>query len=134
MRDKLSDGRRKIDRLREIVREFPNERIFSFSAHCQEVRSVPEPQSNTDMAGAFRFLQSQGLRHAVLVTDGLPDDEDDALKAACGIQLDIFYVGPAPAPDFLERLARATGGSFSSASLDQPKLLSQRIAGLLTGR
>jgi hypothetical protein len=134
MDGRLSDGKRKIDRLREIVREFPGERIFSFSARCQEVRSVPEPQSNTDMAGAFRFLQSQGLCHAVLITDGQPDDEEDALKAACGLRLDIFYVGPAPEPDFLERLARATGGSFASVSLDQCKLLSQRIAGLLTGR
>ncbi|MCI0350608.1 MAG: VWA domain-containing protein, partial [Acidobacteriales bacterium] len=93
-----------------------------------------EPQSNTGMAGAFLTIKAASIQHAILITDGLPDDERTALLAARGLKLDIFYVGPPPQPDFLRKLAAATGGSFASTTLKEQERpqLQARIRGLLT--
>lgn len=88
------------------------------------------------MAPTFRRVRSDGHTAAVLVTDGLPTDpEADVLRAAAGMQLEIFYVGPEPKPQFLDRLARACRGQAHQANLRrqaQPQL-QQHIRGLLAG-
>jgi len=70
----------------------------------------------------------------VLVTDGLPDDEESALREASAIALDIFYVGPAPKPEFLDRLARAAkaGSKAELASLSAGSSLKRQVNLLLS--
>ena len=102
-------GRSKIDALREIVRGLTAQYIYAFSRTCKRIsrENIPDPQSATALAEAFAKIKSSGMTRAVLITDGLPDDEEGAIREAAGLSLEIFYVGPAPKPDFLDRLARA---------------------------
>jgi hypothetical protein len=58
---------------------------------------------------------------------------DAALREARGLRLEIFYVGPAPKPRFLDQLARACRGQAHQSGLrkDQRKQLASRVRGLL---
>jgi hypothetical protein len=68
-------------------------------------------------ARAFNRVKSDGYSSAVLITDGLPDDESQALNSARGLSMEIFYVGPAPKPGFLDELAAIAGGQAHAADL-----------------
>jgi hypothetical protein len=76
-------------------------------------------------------IRGAGFELAILITDGMPDSEEDALRTAADLALRIIYVGPKPIPDFLKRLALVTGGTFESQDLANTKLLSQKISGYL---
>ena len=131
-----TDRRSRWQAMLDEVREFDGvERLFWFSNDCHEVnglRDVPEPQSMTMMAEAFGHLKAQGIKHAVIVTDGLPHDGKAALKAAHGLKLDIVYIGPLPAPEFLSLLAQATGGQYGTAALKERGQLGREVRALLT--
>jgi len=118
-----------IVRLREMASEFTEFRRFVFSDGCQELKdkAIPEPHGTTAMHTAFTHVKLHGIDHVVLITDGRPDDENRALLCAQGLKLDILYVGPDPAPGFLERLAKATGGSYGKADLARVKELSAAV-------
>lgn len=83
------------------------------------------------MAEAFRTVKRNGVSHVVLITDGQPDNENDALTESVGLKVDCFYVGPDPASDFLQHLCRARGGSYGKASLEALKALRVAVRGLL---
>lgn len=138
MADAAEPGIRKIDALRVIVRDLTAPYIYAFSRACKRVsrENIPDPQSITALHTAFAKIKSQRITRAVLITDGLPDDEEAAIREASGLSLEIFYVGPAPKPDFLDRLARAAkaGSKAHQATLartDAPAL-QQRMRLLLT--
>jgi hypothetical protein len=127
MSEECEPGRSKWQALRALLPQFALAQMFAFSDDVRPCgpASLPPPSSGTNMAGAFIYLKSHRIGHAVLITDGLPNDEEAALREARGLRLDIFYVGPAPRPAFLDRLAAATGGSAQTASLktsSQPQL------------
>src|SRR5215831_1968218 len=133
-----NDGRgRRIDLLRKAVDTVPNlgaTSIYCFSDECVKVRGVRgilEPQSGTAMDHAFTIIRGAGFESAILITDGMPESEEDALRAAAGLVLRIIYVGPKPVPDFLKRLAQVTAGTCESQDLANTKLLSQKISGYL---
>lgn len=133
MEEYIDSQERKIDALRRLAREFSRERQFVFSHECVETRDIPEPYGSTAMHVAFEKIKAAGVRRAVLITDGYPDSELDAAKAARGLTLEIIYVGPQPEPPFLKKLAAATRGSYQATTLNrttQPALQS-RIRGLL---
>lgn len=135
MAEDAGDGRTKIEALREVARDIacPNMVAFSDSPFV-----VADPRNlfaggNTMLGLALETVRQAGASHVALITDGLPTDPDRALRAAKGLRLDIFYVGPQPAPPFLAQLARAaaTGSSSQSASLARHKELAQAVRGLL---
>lgn len=137
MRWSCGNGLLKIDELWNLVAKFPNVRRFTFSTTCKEIpRGTTEPAGGgTCLHGALYEVSRAGVTHAVLVTDGLPDSEPAALEAArkTGIRLDIFYVGPDPAPGFLRDLANSTGGQYGRASFGTgAAALASSIRGLLT--
>ncbi len=90
---------------------------------------------STDLAGALRYASIvDGTVRYVVISDGWPDDEADALSVAAGMQSDIdcIYTGPEgdrSGAEFLVRLARRKGGRFVRAS--SADLLADRIAALL---
>lgn len=136
MADHAEPGIRKIDALRRIVRDLTAPYIYAFSRACKRVtrENIPDPQSITALAQAFAKIKSQRITRAVLITDGLPDDEESAIREASGLSLEIFYVGPAPKPDFLDRLARAAkaGSQAHQASLRRDDgALQSRVARLM---
>lgn len=121
MIDPSEPGVRKIDALRNIVRTLEAPLIYAFSRKCVRVsrETIPDPDGGTALHRAFAQIKAHKITRAVLITDGLPDDEEAALLAASGLALDIFYVGPAPKPAFLDRLAGAAkaGSKAEMASL-----------------
>jgi hypothetical protein len=130
MAEDCGDGRAKIDALREIARDFAHVRQFCFSCDCVESRPAAAG-GNTDMALAFSTVKARGVRHVVLITDGMPDSEPAALAAAAGLKIDIIYVGPPPEPPFLARLAALTGGQYGAGSLAQQKQITAQVKALL---
>lgn len=134
MDESVGDGsyKTKVQALREIIREFPNTRKFSFGTSCSE-GVWEQPSGGTNMALAFETVKNADIREIVLITDGMPDSEEAALRAAQGLKIDIVYVGPQPSPPFLARLAQVTGGTFGAGSLAEPKLLTEKVKQLLLG-
>lgn len=128
---------RKIDALRDLAGEFPRTRKFCFSSDCKEIypgEQISEPHGGTNLAGALRGLKAQEILHAILITDGQPDNEQAAYNAAEGMKLDLFYVGDLPAPKFMAELARRTGGEFGTSSMakgEEQKKLTRTITALL---
>jgi hypothetical protein len=129
-------GRTKLEELVAVVRSLPPVRTFGFSWACfelrpEEIESHPQGGGGTRMDRAFEAVKAAGTKSVALITDGLPTcSQEDALRAAGGLCLHIFYVGPEPVPQFLKDLARATGGTFSHDYLGQPQL-ETKIRGLL---
>jgi hypothetical protein len=83
----------------------------------------PEPDSNTDLAGALRFAkQVDGTGVAfVVISDGLPDNPDDALEVAREFvdAISTIHVGPesdSGARRFLERLAKLGRGTAAASA------------------
>lgn len=126
----LSANFSKMDSLRKILKDFKNARTFQFDYLCKELpqgTEVDDPSGGTDLHIALEVLKTQGISHVVLITDGHPSSSSKALKAAQGLRIDIFYVGPQPPPVFLVELCKATGGSYGNVSLSFPKVLSEGI-------
>jgi len=77
----------------------------------------------TDVAGTLRFVQpADGTVRFILISDGEPDDEWEALKVAAEFtsRIDCIYVGPEGdrrGAGFLERLAKQGRGKYVKAGL-----------------
>lgn len=78
----------------------------------------------TDLAGALKFAKVAdvpgGMRF-IVISDGQPEDERAALRVAATYKnrIDVIFVGNERFPtgrDFLERLAKASGGQAVTAS------------------
>lgn len=134
MRDVCDNRSTKENELWKLAAQFPGVRRFAFASSCEE---IPESQirhagGGTNMAAAFMDLKAKGIQHAVMITDGMPDNAAAALAAAKGLQVDVFYVGPDPAPQFLRDLATACGGSYGQATFGSgSKALEAGVRGLL---
>ena len=119
---------RRIELLFRAVRDTPEcqgMKAFTFDSRCRPIEKIPSeieavgitPTGSTDLAAAFTTVKSAGFYNAILVTDGEPDSEARALEAAQGMKLGIIYIGNPPVPPFLERLAKATDGTFAIADM-----------------
>lgn len=119
---------RRIDALFRAVRDTPEcqgLKAFMFNSSCYPIETIPTeaeadrfaPYGGTNLADAFTTVKAAGFFHAVLVTDGEPDNELKALAAAQGMKLGIIYIGNPPTPLFLQRLAQATDGTFEIADI-----------------
>lgn len=130
MDEDCGNGQRKIDALKEIVCEFPCTRQFSFGSTCVECAPT-KASGSTNMAEAFYTIKTHKIEHCVLITDGLPNSEEAALREAAGLTIDILYVGPPPPPAFLGRLAKATGGQYGVSNLIKRQEITQQVTLLL---
>ena len=119
-----------IRKLRELAQEFVYVRRFEFNSTCRELEKweeIQDAKGGTAMGCAFKYVKNAGIRHIVLITDGEPDSENSALRESIGLKIDIYYVGPEPAPPFLAALANQTGGKYGKATLDDIKQLAETI-------
>lgn len=118
-----------LEELAELQRNLPGKiGIIAFSDFVQFVPGGIPPflHGGTDLAKALRFAKVadvSGMRF-VLISDGLPDSEDEALAVARMYKnrIDTVHVGPEgdlSAREFLERLARTSGG----VHVDSPRVL-----------
>lgn len=92
-------------------------------------------QGGTQLAKALKFARVadvQGIRF-IVISDGEPNSEDEALKVAktFNARIDTIYVGPenGEGRDFLKRLAAASGGQGVTAA--QVKELAATVEKLL---
>ena len=123
-------GRRRIDVAREelakLQAEYPGKlALVCFSSHAQVMPGgvPPESDGTTDLAAGLKLAHKWdglGIRFVVL-SDGFPDDEDDAMRAAQLFKSTIstVYCGPDDSNsgrDFLRRLATAAGGQHATAA------------------
>ena len=101
------------------------------------VTEVPDAQGGTPLAEAIDFARTNGFGRAVVISDGVPNDQSKAMDAArqFGGQIDVLFVGdPGEAGSFfLDGLAKATGGSRFEGDLSEPKEIAGAIVGLLNG-
>lgn len=94
---------------------------FSYTAMFCPSGIPPYLGAGTDLAKALRFAKiADGTVRFVIVSDGAPDNKEEALKESRGFKsrIDCVYVGPESntgAADFLRRLAAASGGQFVTA-------------------
>lgn len=89
----------------------------------------------TDLAKALKFAKLADVKgmHFIVISDGQPDDEHEALKVARTYKnrIDTIYVGPegGEGQEFLKRLAKASGGQGVTA--EKVKELSSTVERLL---
>lgn len=111
--------------------------VLSFSDDVMFCPSgIPYDYSNmTDLAKALKFARVAdvaGIRF-IVISDGEPDSEDEALKVAktFNARIDTIYVGPenGEGREFLKRLAAASGGQGVTAA--QVKELAATVEKLL---
>ena len=134
MKDWLPPNTSKIEELRKLAEKFKDVRRFQFSWDCEELKageSVGNAKGGTCMSLAFDTVKDKGVKHLVLITDGLPDHAGRALQSAKGLRIDVFYVGPDPAPQFLKDLADMTGGQYGKATLEARPALEAKVRALL---
>lgn len=145
MENKAADGSRisivngLIESLQE---ELQTARLFKFSDYCVEVRpifggKIPALaiEGGTGMHKAFEKMHEENIKEIVLLTDGQPDIPELALRAARGLKIDIVYIGPQPAPQFLKDLAATVDGKFMDQNMlkeGSSLLLKEKIQKLLS--
>jgi hypothetical protein len=132
MGGECESGVSKIRALRKLVAKLPAAPTYAFADGAQLIeRSViRDADGSTNLAAAFDHIKSDGYSSAVLITDGEPNSEEEALDSARGLPLEIFYVGPPPRPEFLT----ITGSQAQDADLRASgrQELETKIRGLLT--
>lgn len=129
-------GRRKIEALADLIQDFPHEVKFTFNDDVSKFKNEDDlvPEGSTRLATALVTVHDRGMRHVILITDGRPTESRRfCLEAAKTIErLDILYVGPEPAPKFLEELARATrSGSYGEVQLGNLEVAGGKVRALL---
>jgi hypothetical protein len=137
MNTHIGANRRSIDELRTLAAGFLDIRRVQFGSVAKELKPDQEPggpAGGTAMDLAFKLVKQLGLKHAIVITDGEPDDEDRTLWAAQGLKIDAFYVGPdgnQRAQEFLRKLCGLHGGQYGKASLEFAKELTGKVRALL---
>ena len=133
-------GVRKIDSLRMAAAAHPSIPKISFSSKIFR-GEIPEPNGTTNMAKGFRTIASSyPNREVILVSDGLPNNEEAAIEEALriGKPVHVIYIGDDTyGKKFMKALAARTGGKWLNISekiVDTPisQQLETGIAGLLT--
>jgi hypothetical protein len=120
--DELAGARRKAEILQEaidgILPTLPAVRLVAFGSVVTDIpegRPLPRPSGGTALARALDHIAPLRPARTLVVSDGRPDNADEALAAADRLSgtIDVIYVGPdddAEALAFMGRLARAGAG------------------------
>lgn len=87
MNELLQSGERKIDILRSVFRrpKADNEIAIAFSSSAAiipDFASIPHPNGNTNLAQAISLAATYKPRTTLVISDGMPDSQDEALSAA----------------------------------------------------
>lgn len=124
--------------LRNLQEKFPGKIAVVAFSHIAEFCPTGIPRrigETTNLAGALRFVKAAdgaGMRF-VVISDGQPDSESEALEVAQTLEskIDVVYIGPkfGSGRDFLERLAQVSGGTYSKSKA--PGLLAENVTLLL---
>lgn len=130
-------SRPKITALRELVSSLREQGLtftqVVFPGHgwgAEITTNIPNPDGGTPLHAALDVANVEDARHIVLISDGMPDNEQNVTDLAQvikkkGVKIDVFYVGPYPHPGekFLRSLASMTGGQMQTTSLKGSSML-----------
>jgi hypothetical protein len=143
MRGRVNGGR-KIDILRGAIEALTLDewRIYVFNSATRLIlpNQIPEPSGGTNLGEALRVISAEDTVETLVVSDGVPDSEDDALSAAALVQgvISTLFVGDdfdSSAKNFLRRLSSAGCGKCYSQDLNAgPLILAQAIKFLGPGK
>lgn len=144
MDGRMRNGKRRIDGLREVVNTIKvsgHVPMIAFGgpydAQVRFVDGVPEPDGGTPLHLAIPFAKEYGATRLVVISDGIPDLQQQSLDEAkkFGGRIDVAFVGNAGdgGETFLAELARVSGGTQFTGDLGDPKKLSASVIGLLEG-
>jgi hypothetical protein len=140
------DGKRRIDKLAGVVDRlrtthpvpmaaFGLTRSYGMGGSVALVERLPEPQGLTPLDEAIDYGRMQEANHLIVVTDGIPDSQDDAFAAAArfGHPIDVFFIGDKgdAGARFCVELAKRTGGTCDVTDLGEPKQLEAKIIALI---
>jgi hypothetical protein len=103
--------------------------VFNTSCRWSGVAAVPEPDGDTDLAGAFEVIGKVNPLRVTVITDGQPNDTEAAYAAGVrlGCPVHILFVGDPGDEDalaFCRRLCETTGGRFATEVLTLKSLTS----------
>jgi Mg-chelatase subunit ChlD len=132
----------KIKRLRSELRVLWPEikaRLMSFADRFQWHESpdhLPEPHGGTDLAGALELAATVWPSEVIVISDGLPADEEAAIQAARMIPgtISVLFVGSDDDQRglaFLRRLAAVGGGQFAHRDLAKNLSIAGEVRGML---
>jgi hypothetical protein len=156
LKGKINAERMRIDILRRTVADLrrakPNAQMmafgpvffqhtgeFGFTKLLAKDEEVPDATGGgTPLAEAIRDAAAAGAKRIVILSDGVPNDQDAALEAAraFGMRVDCIYIGGDGEADegakFLAQLAEASGGNSGRDSMALGhKALADKVIGLL---
>lgn len=136
----MKNGKSRMEGLREAVRDIQAEKEmrmvqFGWSNEPSFITSIPDASGGTPLHLAITFAKNNGSGRAIVISDGYPDDQQAALRAAqdFGGRIDVVFVGdPGESGEaFLKMLAESTGGTSFTGDLTDVKQLTSQVLGLL---
>ena len=110
-------AKRKIEHVREALEsvwpQIKTPHLIAFASHPQELaspRELPQPSGGTALHLALDMSLPYAQRKTLVISDGRPDNAEEAIKAAERISgiIDVIYCGPdddVEAISFMRRLA-----------------------------
>lgn len=121
--------RRKVDILAEALRGVPSgSEIVAFNGSVMPLKSpaLPEPSGSTALHLALEHCLAIGATRLLVISDGHPDQPDQALKIADKLdaRIDVIYCGPesdAAGMAYMRRLARGGGRATHQSLSNQPQ-------------
>lgn len=129
--DKVVGSKRKIDILRQAVDRqlLTHEVVLVFSSRCDRIasfQSIPEPFGGTAMHLALQKATSYAPSHTLVVSDGQPDCQKQALLAAETLSgvISTLYIGDDSDVDailFMSKLARIGCGRAQVCDIRNPQ-------------
>lgn len=146
MAETIESGGRKIDVLRQALNRplFQNEVALAFHSISHQLKSlqdIPEPAGGTALHFALSQASSYNPKATLVISDGQPDDPEQALAEAGKLSgiINTLYIGSdrdKQAIAFMRQLARIGCGRAANCDISNPQnqlLLSGRIQNLLAG-
>lgn len=134
-------GKSRIQELREAAGEIQREKEmrmvqFGYGYEPSFVTRIPDASGGTPLHTAIDFAKSNKAGRAIVISDGIPDNQQLAMEAAQRFagRIDVVFVGdPGEAGElFLKRLAESTGGESFTGDLAEPKKLAGKVLALLS--
>ena len=133
----------KIERLkRELLKLWPDlghAKLVAFADYPEWIEgpnALPPTGGGTDLAAALKLAAGAWPSEVVVISDGLPRDEQEALDAAQTIPgtISVLFIGDegdARGADFMRRLALVGGGMFAHKDLAKSMSIEGTIRGML---
>ncbi len=134
----------KIERLkRELQKLWPElgkARLMSFAFQPEWVEgphALPAVGGGTDLAAALTLAAGAWPSEVIVISDGLPQDEQAALDAAQAIPgtISVLFIGDEgdhQGADFMRRLALVGGGMFAHKDLARSMAIEGTLRGMLS--